>query len=351
MERAVILCDGYFGQNTGKTANGLVRCSKRYEIVGVIDRTKAGRDAGEVLDGTPKGIPILKDLREAVDRARPETLIIGVATFGGYIPKEFRPVIREAIEAGLSVVAGLHEYLGDDPEFSKLAADRGVRLVDVRRPRPIREAQQFSDRSRRLPCLRIPVLGTDGSIGKRTTALLLTDALNDAGVGTTFVATGQTGLLQGSPYGVALDSIKGDFMVGELEAEVVRAWEETKPRVLVVEGQGSVSHPAYVCGTRAILMASMPSGILMMHAPTRKTRNFRRDVVAWPMPTVEEEIEWLEFFARGARVFGLAINHENLTRDQVEATVREWEDRYELPAADPLWHGCGKFVERIQGML
>ena len=140
-------------------------------------------------------------------------------------------------------------------------------------------------------------------------------------------------------------------MVGELEAEVVRAWEETKPRVLVVEGQGSVSHPAYVCGTRAILMASMPSGILMMHAPARKTRNFRRDVVAWPMPTVEEEIEWLEFFARGARVFGLAINHENMTRDQVEATVREWEDRYELPAADPLWHGCGKFVERIQGML
>ena len=351
MEKAVILCDGYFGQSTGKTANGLVRYSKRYAIVGVIDRSKSGRDAGDVLDGTPRGIPIVADLREAIDRCRPESLIIGVATFGGYIPKEFRPIIREAIENRLNVIGGLHEYLSDDPELTKLAERHGVRLVDVRKPRPVREAQQFSDRSRKLPCLRIPVLGTDGSIGKRTTALLLTDSLNEAGVPSTFVATGQTGLLQGSPYGVPLDAIKGDFMVGELEAEVVRAYEETKARVVVVEGQGSISHPAYVCGTRAIINASMPTGILMMHAPARRTRNFRRDVVAWPMPTVDEEIRSLEFFARGSRVFALGINHENMTRDEVETTVEDWETTYGVPTADPLWHGCAKFVASIRSML
>jgi len=351
LERAVILCDGYFGQSTGKTANGLVRYSKRYQIVGVIDRTKAGRDAGEVLDGAPTGIPIVSDLAEAVERCRPETLIIGVATFGGYIPKEFRPIIRQAIENRLNVVAGLHEYLTDDPEFSALAREHGVRLLDVRRPRPIREAKQFSDLARNLPCVRIPVLGTDGAIGKRTTALLLTDALMAAGIRAAFVATGQTGLLQGSEYGVPLDSIKGDFMVGELEAEIVRAYAETKPEVVIVEGQGSISHPAYVCGTRAILMASMPSGILMMHAPARKTRSFRRDVVALPMPTVDEEIRWLEFFSRGAKVFGIGLNHENMTREQVESTVVEYERTYGLPTADPLWHGCGKFIGRIRGML
>jgi len=351
MERAVILCDGYFGQSTGKTANGLVRYSKRYEITAVIDRTKAGRDAGAVLDGRPNGIPIVASLDEAIERGRPECLVIGVATFGGYIPAEFRGVIRHAIERGLNVVAGLHEYLGDDPEFAALAARRGVRLIDVRKPRPIRESKQFSDLSRGLPCLRIPVLGTDGAIGKRTTALLLTDALNAVGLPATFVATGQTGLLQGSAYGVPLDSIKGDFMVGELESEIVRAYTETKPKVIVVEGQGSISHPAYVCGSRAIINASMPSGIVMMHAPARETRSFRRDVVAWPMPTVEEEMRWLEFFSRGAKVFGLGINHENMTREEVEATVREWEAQYGLPAADPLWHGCGKFVERIRSML
>ena len=353
MERAVVLCDGYFGQNTGKTANGLVRYSKRYRIVGVIDHTKAGRDAGEVLDGKPNGIPIVAALAEAVEKCDPESLIIGVATFGGYIPKEFRPILREAIESGLNIIAGLHEYLGEDPEFAKLAETRGVRLIDVRKPRPIRESKQFSDLSRKLPCVRIPILGTDGAIGKRTTALLLTDALNAAGTPATFVATGQTGLLQGSPYGVPIDAIKGDFMVGELEAEIVRAYEETHPKVVVVEGQGSISHPAYVCGTRAIIMASMPTAILMMHAPGRKTRSFRRDVVAWPMPTVDEEIEWLQFYTRIAgngKVLGIGINHENMTREEVEATVREYERKHGVPAADPLWHGCGKFVSRIQRM-
>src|SRR6059036_1831488 len=233
MERAIILCDGYFGQSTGKTANGLVRYSKRYKIVGVIDHTKAGRDAGEVLDGTPNGIPIVASLDEAIRTSKPETLIVGVATFGGYIPKEFRATLRGAIENGLNVVAGLHEYLNDDPEFVKLADAHGVRLIDVRKPRSIRDSKQFSDLSRKLPCLRIPVLGTDGAIGKRTAALLLTDALNEAGVPATFVATGQTGLLQGSTYGVPLDSIKADFMVGELESEIVRAYEETRARVVV----------------------------------------------------------------------------------------------------------------------
>ena len=354
MERAVILCDGYFGQNTGKTANGLVRYSKRYQIVGVIDHTKSGRDAGEVLDGTANGIPIFKDFREALEKGQPQTVVIGVATFGGYLPKEFRPLIKEAIENGVNVAAGLHEFLNDDPEFKGLAAKHGVTLLDVRKPRDIREAQQFSDKARRLPCLRIPILGTDGANAKRTLALHLTDRLNPPGNKTTIVATGQTALIHGSHYYVPLDSIQGDFMVGELESEIVRAYEETKPQAIIIEGQGSISHPAYVCGSRSIVMASMPSGIIMMHAPARRTRNFRRDVVAWPMPKPEEEIQWLEFYAKiagGGKVIAIGLNHENMTREQVETTVKEYETKYGLPTADALWHGVGKFVDRIQGML
>ncbi len=354
MERAVVLCDGYFGDITGKTANGLVRYSKRFEIAGIIDRTKAGQDAGEVLDGKRRGIPIFRDLQETVGKAHPDTLILGAATEGGYIPKEFRPIIREAIEEGLNVASGLHEYLGDDPEFAPLAAKQHVKLLDVRRPRAMKDSHHFANATRQLPCLRIPVLGTDGVIGKRTTALLLTDALNAAGIRTTFVATGQTGLLQGSPYGVPLDSLTTDFMVGELESEIVRAYEETKPRVIVVEGQGSISHPAYVCGSRSIVMASMPSAILMMHAPARKVRDYLSDTVAWPMPKPEEEIEALEFAARmagGGKVFAIGINHEGMSRAQVDETASQYERRYGLPTADPLWHGCGKFVDGLRGML
>src|SRR5205809_4004747 len=218
MERAVILCDGYFGQNTGKTANGLVRYSKRYTIVGVIDRTEAARDAGEVLGGKANGIPIVADLKEAIERGEPDTLIVGVATFGGYIPQEYRPILREAIERRLNLVAGLHEFLTEDPEFVKLAEAHGVRLFDARKPRPIRDSKQFSDLARKLPCLRIPVLGTAGAIGKRTTALLLEDALSAAGTPATFVATGPTGQLQSLTYGIPLNQTKGDAIVDEQES-------------------------------------------------------------------------------------------------------------------------------------
>jgi len=345
--RALVLCDGSFATSTGKTANGLVRRSRRYEVVGVIDRAKAGRDAGEVLDGVPNGIPIVASLADGLRTLRPEVLVIGVATFGGYIPKDFRPVIREAIEAGLDVVAGLHEYLSSDAEFSALAARRGVALVDVRKPRPLRELRQFSDLSRKLPCLRLPVLGTDGSIGKRTTALLLTDALDAAGVRTAFVATGQTGLLQGAEFGVPVDAIPGDFVVGELEWEIHRAYEATRPAVIVVEGQGSISHPAYVMGTRAILMASMPQAIVLQHAPARRTRNFRRDAVAWPMPAVEDEIRMLELFSPG-KVIAIALNHEEMTRGQVDAAAEAYEAKYGLPTCDPLWHGTAKLVAAVR---
>lgn len=351
MERALVLCEGYLGTSTGKTANGLVRFSSRYRILGVLDGTKAGRDAGEVVDGKPRGIPVFADLGTALRELaeRPDTLILGVATFGGYIPAEFRPVIRTAIEAGMNVAGGLHEYLSEDPEFTDLAARHGVRLIDVRKPRPLRELQQFSDRARHLPCQRIPVLGTDGSIGKRTTAILLTEALERAGVPAEFVATGQTGLLQGAKYGVPIDAIRGDFMVGELEAQIVRAYEERKPKVIVIEGQGSISHPAYVCGTRAILMASMPTGIVLQHAPARTTRNFRRDVVSWPMPTVDSEIKMLEMFS-DAKVIALTVNHENLTPDEVRRIEEEYEAHYRLPTCDPLLDGCEKLVEAIRNL-
>src|SRR5436853_7098261 len=117
MERAVILCDGYFGQNTGKTANGLVRYSKRYTIVGVIDHTKAGRDAGEVLDEKANGIPIVADLKEAVERCEPDTLIVGVATCGRYIRQAYRPILRESIERAVDHVVAPPESRTGRPEL------------------------------------------------------------------------------------------------------------------------------------------------------------------------------------------------------------------------------------------
>lgn len=352
MERAIVLCEKYFGTSTGKTANGLVRYSKKYKIVGVIDSTKAGKDAGEVLDGRRANIEIFANLSYALEKLpkKPEWLIIGVATVGGYLPQEFRSTITEAIKEGINIASGLHEYLCEDGEFSKLAEEMGVQLLDIRKSPPLKKLHQFGDRARNLQALKIPVLGTDGAIGKRTTAILLNEALNRQGIKSVFVATGQTGLLQGASYGLSLDAIKADFMVGELENEIVRAYEKEKPKVILIEGQGSISHPAFVCGTRAVIMASCPDGIILQHAPRRKIRNYRTDILAIPMPSLEEEIEMLEIFSK-SKVIALAINHEDMMLEEVDSITKDLEKRYGIPACDPLVHGCSKLVDRIEEML
>src|SRR3972149_4779600 len=139
-------------------------------------------------------------------------------------------------------------------------------------------------------------------------------------------------------------------MVGELEGEIVRAYEETRARVIVVEGQGSISHPAYVCGTRAICMAAMPQAVILQHAPARTVRRFRSELVQWPMPKVEDEIRMLEVFSPG-KVIAITLNHEEMTRKEVDAAALEFEATYGLPTCDPLWHGVDKVVTAVRARL
>jgi uncharacterized NAD-dependent epimerase/dehydratase family protein len=352
METALVLCEGQFGIYIGKTANGLVRYSERFEILGVIDSTKAGQMAHEVVESASEGIPIFADVNDAIAglEKHPDVLIIGVATIGGMLPLEFRPVIIEAIKNGMGIIAGLHEFLSQDEELSSLSEQYNVELIDVRREPPLENMKRFANLCKELPCLRIPVLGTDSSIGKRTTAIELTKALNNEGVKTAFVTTGQTGILQGFKYGVPLDSIQGDYMVGELEHAIVSAYENEKPQVILIEGQGAISHPAYVCGSRAVITASQPSGIILQHAPGRQYRNFRQDELNLPMPELEDEIRMLEMFS-GTKVIAVTLNHENMSFDEVEKTANEYEEQFGIPCCDVFRHGCEKLVTAIKKNL
>ena len=352
METALVLCEKEFGNYIGKTANGLVRYSERFEILGVIDSTKAGRMAHEVVEGASEGIPIFTDISDALSmlEERLDYLIIGVATIGGMLPSEFRPAIIEAIKNGMGVIAGLHEFLSQDEELSSLAGQYGVELIDVRREPPLEQMKRFANLCKDLPCLRIPVLGTDSSIGKRTTAIELTKALNNEGVKTVFVTTGQTGILQGFKYGVPLDSIQGDYMVGELEQAIVNAYDNEKPQVILIEGQGSISHPVYVCGSRAVITASQPSGIILQHAPGREYRNFRKDELKLPMPDLENEIKMLEIFSE-SKVMAVTLNHENMSQGEVEDTDKQYEEQFEIPCCDVFRHGCEKLVTIIKKNL
>ena len=343
---AVVYCEGNFGEIDGKTANGLVRHSESYRIVAVIDSRHAGADAGEVLGEGVNGIPVCVSLDEALrlPSGRPDWFIFGMAPTSGMLSVPERAMVLHAMSLGMSVVNGLHEFLNDDAEFAAASVTYGVALLDVRRPRNKTDLRMFSGKIDSVTCPRIAVLGTDGAIGKRTTSVVLAKALNDAGIKTVLVGTGQTSIIQGARYGIALDAIPAQFCAGEMEATVVEAWEAEHPDVIIIEGQGALSHPAYLTSAY-ILRGSRPQAVVLQHAPKR---NRLSDFGTLTTPTAASEINLIQTFA-DTKVIGLTINHENMDDDEVSNAIVRYEAELGIPASDALTRPGDRLVDMVLG--
>ena len=341
---AIVYCEGNFGAIDGKTANGLVRHSEKYQIVAVIDSRLSGLDAGMMLDEVANGIPICRSLGDTllhVD-AVPDTFIFGMAPSSGMLSPQEREVVLVAIGLGMNIVSGLHEFLGDDAEIIAASVAAKVTVLDVRRPRDKKDLRLFSGRVSEVTCPRIAVLGTDCAIGKRTTATILTQALNDRGLNAVMVGTGQTGLIQGARYGVALDAIPSQFCAGEMEATIIEAFEGENPDIIVIEGQGALSHPAFSTSS-FILRGGLPDAVVLQHAPGRE---FRCDFETMRMPTPASEIKLLEIFA-DTSVIGLTINHENMSESEVDEAIKSYESELGIPVTDALTRSPDRLIDMV----
>ena len=330
---AIVYCEANFGALDGKTANGLVRHSERYEILAVIDSEKAGLDAGMVLDGEANAIPVCRDLAQSLERVGtvPDYFIFGMAPSSGMLSLHERGLVLEAISRGMNIVNGLHEFLGDDPVFKAACAVSDVEILDVRRPSDKKDLHMFTGDIGQVTCPVIAVLGTDCAIGKRTTATVLSKALNARGVKTVMIGTGQTGIIQGARYGIALDAVPSQFCAGELEATIIRAFNAENPDVILVEGQGALSHPAFSTSS-FILRGACPDGVVLQHAPGRKTRC---DFPNMLMPMPATEINLIETFAN-TTVIGVTINHENMSDAEVSSSILRYEKELGIPTTDAL---------------
>ncbi len=330
---AIVYCEGNFGSIDGKTANGLVRHSEAYRILSVIDSEKAGQDSGVALGEKPNAIPIYRDLTEALSHlsATPNFFIYGMAPSSGTLTMDERNLVLEAMRCGMSIVNGLHEFLNDDSEFLSAAALYDVTMLDVRRPRAKKDLRLFSGRITDVSCPRIAVLGTDCAIGKRTTATVLTHALRELGFNAVMIGTGQTGLIQGARYGIPLDAVPSQFCAGELEATIIEAYETENPDIIIIEGQGALSHPAF--STSAfILRGSVPNGVILQHAPAR---THRCDFEKMPMPTPASEINLIQTFS-DTKVIGMTINHEQMTDAEVDEAISAYQQELGIPVTDAL---------------
>ncbi len=341
---ALVYCENQFGLIDGKTAAGLVRHSETYTIVGVIDSSLAGKDAGEQLDSERNNIPIFANLDEALEQLQkvPSCYIYGKAPLDACISVEERLLILEAMQKGMDIINGLHEFFSEDREFIEMAAQCGIQIRDIRKPPNLKDLHVFTGQISKVNVPVIAILGTDCACGKRTTAVELNQALNNLGIKSLMVATGQTSLMQGSRYGVAIDALISQFVIGEIENAVIRAFDNEKPDIILIEGQSAVSHPAFM-SSLGILKGSMPNGIILQHPPARK---FRCDFPHLAMPTVESEIKLIEAISQ-ARVMAIALSHENLADAAVLKIIKDYEKRFQLPTTDVLSQGCQKLVQTL----
>jgi uncharacterized NAD-dependent epimerase/dehydratase family protein len=335
--RLVILTEGEFGPHHAKTAWGVIRYGTE-PIVAILDSSIAGRNVAEWLPG--HDIPAVATLDEALALPEPpDTLLIGIAPTGGKLPAAWRATILRAIAAGLEVQSGLHTFLGDDPELSAAAAAAGVRLVDYRRP-PEREETAVGRHHR--PGKRVILtVGTDCAIGKMSVALELRKAALARGDAAVFVPTGQTGMMIDG-WGIAVDRVISDFLQGTVEWLVEQG--EARGDWLIVEGQGSLDHPAYSSVTLGLIHGATPQAMVMVHKPGLATHDFDHlPDASFPIARLPEFIRTHEAVASmvaPSKVVAIALN-TMLYPDEDEArrVIAEIAAETGLPADDPVRFG------------
>ena len=346
---AMVLAPGMFRDVHAKVAHGLVRGSSRFDIVGVIDASCAGQDAGEVLDGRVRGIPLFASIAECLQTvATPvEVCILGIATHGGRFTDEVRGWLLEAIDQGLGVINGLHDSLQGDAEIAAAGAARGVSLVDVRRLRKSSQLRFWTGAIQQVRAPRIAVLGTDCAIGKRTTTFLLVEALRQSGVRAEMIYTGQTGWMQGARFGLILDSTLNDYVGGEIERAVVECQREANPEVMILECQSALRNPFGPCGSELLLSAAA-SGVILQHAPGRKYFEGYEDLQV-EIPSLQSEIELLRLY--GVPVVAVSLNGEGLDDQALQQVQQHAREELQIPVVRVLEEGIEPLVDATRDFL
>ncbi len=345
MEKAIIVTNGLLATESAKTAHGLIRESNRFEIVAVVDFASAGKDAGEILDGNHRNIPVVKTIEETLS-LKPAYCVVGVATAGGIFPGDLIEEVKSAINNKLSIVNGLHDHLSEHADIKKLADEHGVTLTDIRIPKKRKDLNFWTGEIFKIKKPIIAVIGTDCALGKRTTTRFVMNECKKNGINAEMIYTGQTGWLQGGKYGFIFDSTLNDFVSGELEHAILTCNEETNPDVILIEGQSALRNPTGPCGSE-ILISGNAKSVILVHAPKRKY--YEHDPAWGEIHSIESEIALITLL--GSTVIAIALNTEHCTNEEAFAFQKEYEQRTKLPVMLPLQEGCGKIVPKIKELI
>lgn len=317
--RYTILAEGRFTNRHAKTAHGLLRYGKD-PVVAAIDSSLAGRRVRDVMPALERDAPIVGSLEEALEFS-PTSLLVGLAPAGGRLPGEWMEALRRAAEAGLEIVSGLHQRLA--PEFP------GEPVWDVREPP--KDIPLFSGEGFGVGPKVALTVGTDSAIGKMTATLEIERAARAAGLSAAFVPTGQTGVVIAG-WGLCVDAVVADFIAGASEQLVLEA-AKASPDLILVEGQGSLGHPAYSGVTLGLLHGSCPDCLILCAADP--TDEVFRGVPRPEVSRIARLYEEVASLVKPAPVVAVSLNTRGLDNGEAAELIAAVADETGLPAADP----------------
>jgi len=340
--KALVYADNFFSCADGKTAHGLVRFSKRFDVCCVVDSTIPEGDAGEILDGKKRNIPLYNNLNKALSSSGVDTFIVGAVSEGRVLPKGYDKAVKWAFENGLDVVSGLHQFISDNPIFVKLAKENGCNITDVRKI--FRDHKRFyTGDIKNVGSIRIAIIGTDSAIGKRTIAVIINEELKRRGYSSDMIYTGQTGWMQGWPHGIVLDAMINDFVSGGIEGAIIDSWYDLKPDFMLIEGQGSLVHPFFPGGFE-ILAAGRIDGFILVDAPGRPCLDGFSD---FSMPDPGRVVKIAELLTEKPLI-GIGINNQNLDKKGIENAKEKLKKRFNVPVVESLSEGVDEIVDVLE---
>jgi uncharacterized NAD-dependent epimerase/dehydratase family protein len=333
-KRYLILAEGRSADpHYGKTARGVIRYGAD-PVVAILDSERAGE--------TQDGIPVVATVNDALCFG-PTTALVGVATQGGRFPPAWRELLRSSIAKGLDLENGLHEYVTDDAELVELARRHNVELRDLRKPPEGLDVPTGENLA--VPARIVLTVGSDCAIGKMTVALELDRAARERGLRSVFVPTGQTGIAIAG-WGISVDAVVSDFVAGAAERLVVEG-AQRGGELLLVEGQGSLIHPAYSGVTLGLVHGCAPHGFVLCHlAGSTEVEGYPGHPLL-PLRELVELHERISLPARPARVLAIALNTSDLGEEEARGAIAETEADTGLPADDPLRFGAEKLLDAV----
>jgi|SRR5436305_401951 len=344
MRKIAIMAEGSFEWTSGKTATGVLRYGKD-PVIAVIDSTRAGQDVAQALQADlGHGIPVVHDIHEAL-KYQPDTLLIGIAPQGGNLPDAWRWQLLTALEKGLDIINGLHVLFSEDEELQAAAQQYGISIWDVRRPSDKRLISRYTPH--RPGSHTILTVGSDCVTGKMTVALELDREAQRRNLSSTFMATGQTGIMI-SGNGLPADRVISDFLAGLVE-EMVLDLTSTHDWVFV-EGQGALNHPGYSPVTLGLIHGALPDAMIFCHKVGATTIG---EYDNCPLPPLSRMIEINEDAANwlhpkhNSKVIGISLLTHHLPEQEAYSEVKKMEDVTGLPVTDVLRFGAEKLMDAL----